>query len=143
MFEIGTAPSGHPWPGKRMVLDRDRGYWLQYLGSHGPISAAVFLFGTPSGTLAFDAAHQTIAGRDVRTLFNFGTSPDGALKGVRPFRFEDSQQLQDLKIVAAEALIAFGRYYDGDAYPEGAVEVRLEEGGRGYTRASFADDGRV
>ena len=76
-----------------------------------------------------------VAGHLLTRVVFFGLSPAAELRGVAPMVITSPVEGREYLLLAAEALLVFGNFYDGDSKPEGWARVELD--GVVYTLASF------
>jgi hypothetical protein len=68
----------------------------------------------------------------------FGLSPAASVRGVAPNMMMSSDGLRTYMLLAVEALLVFGSFYNGDSKPEGWARFELD--GAVYTLASFGHE---
>ncbi|TLM87659.1 hypothetical protein [Pseudarthrobacter sp. NamE5] len=146
MFSI-FIPEGEPWysPDRRAVdAERDIVVQLKNLTGRAPGKAFVLTHGDM--TVPFHTAEWD--GTDPKTgdwyfaseIVSFGTSI--YLKGDRDvpdYAFGNDEEARRWRRIAAEALLVFGRDYNGFKYPQEQVRVMLND--ELLTRWHFGYDG--
>ncbi|TFC54519.1 MULTISPECIES: hypothetical protein [unclassified Cryobacterium] len=136
MFRIGKAGSASDYK----VVDDERGVWIQFLASRGRSPGGVFKLVVGETVIPFETACDFIEDADgdghLLTRFDlFGLSPAASVRGVAPNMMISPDELREYMLLAVEALLVFGSFYDGDSKPEGWARVELHA--VVYTLASF------
>lgn len=129
MFRIGTSPK-LPIPGSidDAVVDEERDAVLQYVSGQGSVrNASAMLLTVGSLQIPLDT-HWESAGDNsapfVVDIDRFGDSTTVRLAmGLGRARFESVEQEQRLLMLAVEALLVFGLFFDGIPRADGEVVV--------------------
>lgn len=141
MFEIKEAFSKGPAGDTLMVIDEERDVWLQYLGGLGSEPGSCFKLVWKGQAIGFDIRPDNQIdeeGNDytIRRLFGFGDSINAEAKdGIKPWRTKDDEDRRQAKLLAVEALLAYGGFYDGYKHLDGIYRIEFE--GRFYTKSDF------
>jgi hypothetical protein len=130
------------------IADHERGAWIQDLTTHGIDPGRTFQLVWGSRVIPFDADTTVSADRDgkvyVYHIQGLGTSSWARLLvNVGAYTFASDEERDEAMMLAAEALLVFGDYYDGLEQPEGKYRVEVERGGKSeiFTLASFGYEG--
>ncbi|TFC61186.1 hypothetical protein E3O62_05835 [Cryobacterium sp. TMT2-15-1] len=136
MFRIERAASasGHK------VIDDERGVWIQMLCGRGRTPGGVFKLVVGETVIPFETERDYIedadgAGHLLTRFVFFGLSPAASVRGVAPNMMMSPSERRRYMLLATEALLVFGSFYDGDSKPEGWTRVELD--GVVYTLVSF------
>ncbi|MHA7239792.1 hypothetical protein [Arthrobacter sp. TMS1-12-1] len=134
MFSL-FLPEGEPWysPNRR-VVDAERDISVEFRNATGRDPGKAFVLTHGAMTVPFHTAE--LDGTDPETLdwhfaseiVSFGTSI--YLKGDRnvpDHTFESDAEARRWRRIAAEALLVFGRDYNGFDYPQERVRVVLND----------------
>lgn len=140
MFVIEDALdyAGHP---SHAVVDHERRATLQLLAGNGREPGYVFTLETANMLIPFDVSTKvetTGSGeyRYIKTFVTFGYSPRARLLAdVKQTLFQSKDERDNLQLLATEALLIYGGFYDGLSRPEGSVCVDWR--GKRYSLASF------
>lgn len=142
MFSL-FIPEGEPWYSpERRVIDAERDITLEFMNGTGREPGKAFVLTHGAMMVSFHTAE--FDGTDPKTddwyfaseIVSFGTSI--YLKGdrnVSDHAFETDVEARRWRRIAAEALLVFGRDYDGFDYPPQQVRVLLD--GELLTRHDF------
>lgn len=116
------------------MIDRDRDAWLQVVQRHANSNVEAFKLVWRGKLIPFEAAwspypppgyqpkeedrgkhhlHWTIAPQHTHP---FGVSVAAKLRGIPPYEFSDEAEKESAILLAAEALLAFGKAYNGDKW---------------------------
>lgn len=134
MFSI-FIPEGEPrYSPDRRVVDAERNISLEFMNATGRDPGKAFALTHEDMTIPFHTAESD--GSDPETgdwyfaseIVSFGTSI--YLKGDRNVpdcAFGSDEEARRWRRIAAEALLVFGRNYNGFAYPQAQVRVVLDD----------------
>ena len=122
------------------VVDDERGVWIQFLAGRGRSSGGVFKLVVGETVIPFETDRDFFedadgAGHLLTRFVFFGLSPAANARGVAPNVITSLPERREYMLLATEALLVFGSFYDGDSKPEGWTQVELD--GVIYTLASF------
>ena len=139
MFRIENAASASD----HKIIDDERGVWIQFLAGRGRSPGGVFKLVVGETVIPFETDRDFSedadgAGHLLTRFVSFGLSPAANARGVAPNMMMSPDERREYMLLAAEALLVFGSFYDGDSKPEGWAQVELV--GVIYTLASFGDE---
>jgi hypothetical protein len=122
------------------VVDDERGMWIQFLAGRGRSPGGVFKLVVGETVIPFETDCDFIedadgAGHLLTRFVFFGLSPAASARGVAPNVITSPVERRKYMLLAAEALLVFGNFYDGDSKPEGWTQIELDR--VIYTLASF------
>ncbi len=128
--------------GDMVVIDRERDVWLQFVSGYTmrPGTALKLVWQGRVIPLGISRNEQKdeITGETfyLITFKSFGA--DATAKhygGILPYKFEDDEEYRQARMLAVEAVLVYGSYYNGDKRPEGYNRFELD--GRIYTKKIF------
>ena len=141
-FEVREALPTQIWGrmrDSRVVIDPEKDAWIQRVGTLGRNGYVLFRFVWNGRIIPFEATfrrHQQKDGQEYSywTISTFGESereywrhsgPNFPSCYMPPYRFESEEEKETAVITAAEALLAYGRFYDGSDWEDGSLRVVL------------------
>ncbi|GAB3518184.1 hypothetical protein [Arthrobacter monumenti] len=141
MFTIDTLEVDDPIFGDRRVVDHERHIRMQMVAGHVHRPGESFKLVVGEAVIPFEASEELVEDPEpgesflLRRFETFGTSPTAAsYAGIQPYRFKDEAAKRQMMRIAAEALLIYGYFYDGDQQPDGFIRVELD--GEMLTRGS-------
>ncbi len=144
MFEIKKAYSLGPNGDDLMVVDEDRDVWLQRICSidiRGEYPGDVLKLVWEDRVIPFECPSESNwdeSGNEylVKRFQYFGGAAQAEYQaGILPYEFKDDAERREAMLLAVEAVLAYGGFYNGIEYPAG--EYRVEFEGRLYTKSDF------
>lgn len=147
MFEIKPAYPADQEISKWMVVDEERDVWLQRIGMVGfdePL-AEIFKLVWGGRVIPFEVQYTVAAkgsflgdtdeSSTIRFL-GFGGSSGAYYKAKIPaYQFESDEEREAAMLLAVEAMLAFGSFYNGGKCPNGLY--RFEHQGKTYIKSDF------
>lgn len=132
MFEIKPADSESPDGSKLMVVDKGRNAWFQSIGGMGSSPGSVFKLVWKGMDIAFDIhpePHRDDEGGSYVILHfgGFGRDTDQHQGNISRWLPTSDEERHEAKILAVEALLAYGSVYDGHKHPNGRYRIKLDD----------------
>lgn len=139
MFEIQQSdPSDMT---TKRVVDPERDVSLELVALPGRNPGGAYVLRTPQATVPFETSEQDglrdAGGLYRRTTFtSFGSSLYASTRaGITPAIFASAEDEQALMMLAIEAILIFGDYYNG--FASRPLFYRVEFAGKVFTRQDF------
>jgi hypothetical protein len=138
MFVVEPSKEKHA---HALLVDHARDVWLRYGSTATNGSFKGFLLGWGEREIPFDV--QTTPLQDdtgqtyyLKRFISFGGSAAPRVTELmESYNFQDDTEREHATLLAIEAMIAFGGYYNGLDKPDGVH--RIEHNGRIYTKKDF------
>ena len=146
MFRIEPAPTQRPMGQANLwVIDHDRDVTLERVGATGPtpemedMMKLVWQGRVIAFYMASEGGHDLVTG-DLfikRIIKGFGSEIRNEYYAANTifYHFEDEAEKRYAILLAIEAVIVYGRVFNGDKKPDGYIRVECE--GREYRRSDF------
>ncbi|MFD1196997.1 hypothetical protein ACFQ3K_01460 [Brucella gallinifaecis] len=145
MFEIKPAYSEGPCGDTLMVVDEGRDVWLQRVKGNGTEPGDYFklvwkgqeiVFFVDSDNRWDEHGNEYI----VEYISQFGGSPyvwnrKGESIKIHAWHADSPEQEREAMLLAIEALLVYGGFYDGYEHADGIIRVEFES--RLYTKSDF------
>ena len=133
MFQVQESAEGD-----RTIVDLERGVSLEFIGGLGRMPGTVHTLTTPELVVPFEVCRTQDADAEfyLTRFYSFGrlfSTPTGPR--IEPVDFPSQAARHRLQLLAAEALLVFGSFYNGLAKPDGYN--RVDVGEKTYTLSSF------
>lgn len=146
MFRIEPTPTQRPLgQGNLWIIDHDREVTLERVGATGPdpemqdLMKLVWQGRVVAFYMATAGAVDAVTGEKflLRIIKGFGAEIRNEYYGVYTnfHKFVSDEEKRAAYLLAVEAVIMYGRFYNGDKQPDGYIRVAFE--GRQYRRSDF------
>lgn len=129
MFTTRKSPHIGPTGDVLEVADDERSVSLQRASNMVGRLGKTFILRWQGRTIPFDVTMQLVKARDpndsytIQRFTAFGGSVFVKEFGIPPYNFKDDDERHHATMLAIEALIAYGNYYDGDRHPDRYFQV--------------------
>jgi len=139
MFHIDLqgAPLAGPDATSRSVVDVERGVVLQRVSGQGQVpNAEAMLMSWQGRLIPFDTRFRSAGGHYIVDFDSFGVSYTVKLRvGILQYVFPDAEAQREAQLLAVEALLVYGEFFNGLSKPDGHCRVEFE--GRQWVLSDF------
>ena len=142
MFRVEVDPTKRAGTFDKVVIDRNRSTSLEYVTKELSDVGLVLKLVSNRSVVPLEIVTQKFRDEDNGEVFflirfrRFGnTIAAKPFYGIDAYLFRDAAEQHELQLLAVEALLAFGGFFDGDKHPDG--EIRVEYKGHFYRKSDF------